>query len=174
VDESVHTRLLRFLDQARVAYRTVEHPPAGRSVDAAAARGESLEIGGKALVVKIDDVFALCVLRAHQRLDSGALRRALKASRTRFASRAELLELTGLEPGTVPPFGPPVLGLPLLLDRGVLDNERIAFNAGSLEHSIVMDVADYVRCARPRLVDLARDPVPGDAPTTPETGARRD
>lgn len=164
MDEPVSTRLLRLLDEARVPYRTVEHPAAGRSVDAAAARGESLEIGGKALVVKVGDTFVLCVLRAHQRLDSASLRRELKEGRSRFASREELLELTGLAPGTVPPFGRPVLDLELLADPGVLENERIAFNAGSLTTSVVMDVSVWKRVAEPRFVALARDPVPGDEP----------
>lgn len=164
MSESVSTRLLRFIDAERVPYRAVDHPPAGRSIEAAAARGEALEIGGKALVVKIGTSFRLCVLRAHQRLDSTLVRRELGESRSRFASGAELLELTGLEPGAVPPFGRPVLDLELLLDPGVLENERIAFNAGSLERSIVMAVPDYVRIAQPRMVPLARDPRPGDAP----------
>jgi len=165
LDGSVSTRLLRLLDGARVPYRAVEHPAAGRSVDAAAARGESLEIGGKALVVKVGDAFRLCVLRAHQRLDSTALRRALGEGRSRFASREELFELTGLEPGTVPPFGRPLLDLELLCDPGVLENERIAFNAGSLTLSVVMAVRDWTTVAEPRMVALARDPEPGDEPS---------
>ena len=68
----------------------------------------------------------------------------------------ESLDLTGLEPGTVPPFGDPVLALPLVLDRGFLANREIAFNAGSLERSVVMSVEDYVRIAAPELASIAR------------------
>jgi len=50
----------------------------------------------------------------------------------RFASREELLELTGLVPGSVPPFGRPILPFPLYVDTGIAANDRIAFNAGSL------------------------------------------
>ncbi|MEZ5979023.1 MAG: YbaK/EbsC family protein [Planctomycetota bacterium] len=84
--EPVHRRLMAFLDGARVPYRTVEHAPAGRSVDAAAARGEDLSIGGKALVVKVGDVFRLCVLRAHQRLDSAAACAHFGEKRSRIAA----------------------------------------------------------------------------------------
>lgn len=155
MNEAVQRRLIAFLDAERVPYRLVEHRAAGASRDAAAARGESLSIGGKALVLLVDGTFRLCVLRAHQRLDSKALRRHCHASGTRFASREELHALTGLAPGMVPPFGPPVLDLPLIVDRGVLANEEIAFNAASLEHSVVMRVPDYVRIARPELADIA-------------------
>jgi prolyl-tRNA editing enzyme YbaK/EbsC (Cys-tRNA(Pro) deacylase) len=155
LNAEVQRRLFAFLDGARVPYRSIAHAAAGASRDAAAARGEDLSIGGKALVLAVDDTFRLCVLRAHERLDSKALRRHFKASGTRFASREELLRLTGLVPGTVPPFGRPVLELPLVLDRAFLANEEIAFNAASLEQSVVMRVADYVRIAEPELADFA-------------------
>lgn len=69
--------------------------------------------------------------------------------RTRFASRDELQELTGLVPGSLPPFGPPVLPFELSVDAEIAQHERIAFNAGSLTDSIVMSAADYLRIAAP-------------------------
>jgi Ala-tRNA(Pro) deacylase len=47
----------------------------------------------------------------------------------------------------VPPFGQPILPFPLFVDSSVFQNERIAFNAGSLTDSIVMAVEDYRRLA---------------------------
>jgi Ala-tRNA(Pro) deacylase len=107
------------------------------------------------LVLKVDDTFGLFVLNAASRLDSGAVRRLLGARRTRFASREELFDLTGLEPGAVPPFGPPILDLPLHVDRGLVANGRIAFNAGSLETSVVIGMPDYLELARPTLLPFA-------------------
>jgi Ala-tRNA(Pro) deacylase len=52
----------------------------------------------------------------------------------------------------VPPFGPPILPLPLYVDEGIQANERIAFNAGSLTDSIVMAVPDYLRLAQPERI----------------------
>ena len=68
-------------------------------------------------------------------------------SRVRFATHEELLEKTGLVPGSLPPFGRPILPFPLHVDASTLANERIAFNAGSLTDSIVMGVDDYRRAA---------------------------
>jgi prolyl-tRNA editing enzyme YbaK/EbsC (Cys-tRNA(Pro) deacylase) len=42
-----------------------------------------------------------------------------------------------------------------VLDRAFLANEEIAFNAASLEQSVVMRVADYVRIAEPELAEFA-------------------
>jgi Ala-tRNA(Pro) deacylase len=58
--------------------------------------------------------------------------------------------MTGLVPGNVPPFGEPILPFPLHADESVFENDRIAFNAGTMNDSIIMSVADWERIARPR------------------------
>jgi prolyl-tRNA editing enzyme YbaK/EbsC (Cys-tRNA(Pro) deacylase) len=146
---AVLEQIRRLLRDAQIPFREVHHLPTYTSEESARARGEELRNGGKALLIKTDDVFRLFVLPADCRADSGVIRRELGAHRTRFASREELLELTGLVPGSVPPFGPPVLPFELNVDEQIRENERIAFNAGSLTDSIVMNVADYFRVARP-------------------------
>jgi prolyl-tRNA editing enzyme YbaK/EbsC (Cys-tRNA(Pro) deacylase) len=54
----------------------------------------------------------------------------------------------------VPPFGEPVLDLPLFVDPSILQNDRVAFNAGSLTDSIVMARADYIGVAKPAVLDF--------------------
>ena len=73
----------------------------------------------------------------------------------RFADAAELAKLTGLVPGSVPPFGPPVLDLPLVADPALLENDRVAFNAGSLTTSIIMASADYHRVSAAQWLSFA-------------------
>lgn len=142
-DRSVLERIRALLDDAGVAYRHVHHQAVRTSEQAAQVRGEPLSIGGKALVVKLGGRFRLFVLSAARRLDSTAVRDRFATRRIRFASAQELLALTGLVPGSVPPFGEPILPLPLNVDPSVLANDRIAFNAGSLTDSIVMPAAAY-------------------------------
>jgi len=154
-----HTRVLdavrEFLNSSGVAFREKQHQPTFTSAESAEARGESLSIGAKALVVKADERFCLLVLPADRKLDSRAARRNLNAKKIRFASADELRELTGLAPGSVPLFGPPVLALPLYADPLIGRNEQMAFNAGSLTDSIIMSTADYRRIAGATWVDLA-------------------
>ena len=65
-------------------------------------------------------------------------------------------ELTGCVFGAIPPFSfHPNLKLvadPLLFERF----NEIAFNAGMLEKSVIMDTKDYLRIARPELVQFRR------------------
>ncbi len=148
--------IIDLLDEARVSYRMVEHGPTRTCEESAAARGEALEIGGKSIVLKVGQTFRLCVLSAARRLNSNAVRRHFGESRARFATAEELAELTGLVPGCVPPFGPPILPLPHVLDEAFLEHRRIAFNAGSLNHSVVMQLDDYLRLSRPELLACSK------------------
>ena len=148
---SVFDRIIALLKERDVRYRHVHHAPVRTSEQAAEARSEPLEIGGKALVIKVDGDFALFVLSAAARLDNRALKRYFSAKNIRFAYPEELMTLTGLVPGSVPPFGRPVLPLPLYVDPSVFDNRRIAFNAGSLKDSLVMAASDYRLVAQPEV-----------------------
>jgi Ala-tRNA(Pro) deacylase len=138
-----------WLTREQVAFREVHHEPTFTSEESARARGEELRVGGKALLLRGDAAFALFVLPADRKVDSGAIRRELQVAKLRFATREELAELTGLVPGGVPPFGPPILPFPLYIDTAIPSNDRIAFNAGSLTDSIILSIADYLRLAQP-------------------------
>ncbi len=59
-------------------------------------------------------------------------------------------KLTGLVPGSVLPFGRPILPFDLYLDEALRTNDRIAFNAGSLTDSIILAMPDYLRIAAPK------------------------
>ncbi len=149
-------KIKNFLNFNSVEFREVHHKPIRTSKDSALARGEDLSIGGKAIVLKIDDAFKLFVLSASKKLDSSAIKRQFRAKRLRFATRGELLKLTGLEPGSVPPFGRPLIDLELFVDKSISDNPKIAFNAGSLTDSITMSVKDYLELARPKIFKFSK------------------
>lgn len=152
---TVFERICDWLRVEGIAFRTVQHGPTLTSEESARARGEDVRIGGKALLIKTDGAFRLFVLSAALKLDSGAVKKQLGAKSTRFATPDELRELTGLVPGSVPPFGRPILPFELFVDESILANEKIAFNAGSLTDSIVMSVADYRRVAQPTVLRFA-------------------
>ena len=142
-------KLRSWLTDQQVSFREVHHEPTFTSEESARARGEELRVGGKALLMRGDDHFALFVLPADRRADSATIRKELQLGKLRFASKDELLELTGLVPGSVPPFGQPILPFALYVDATLEANDRIAFNAGSLTDSMILAMPDYLRVARP-------------------------
>ncbi len=150
-DSPVLLSLCQFLDSHEIRFRKLDHEATKTSEESARVRGEPLEIGGKALLLKVQHDFRLFVFSAAWKLDSAAVRARFQARKLRFATPQELADKTGLVPGSVPPFGEPILPFPLYVDTSITKNERIAFNAGSLTTSIIMEVADYLRVAQPEV-----------------------
>jgi Ala-tRNA(Pro) deacylase len=133
----------------------MEHEAVFTSEQAALVRGTPLASGAKALICKANDDFQMFVMPANLKLFTRGVRKALGIQRLRFASKEELLELTGLAPGCVPPFGS-LFGLPTWCDLRLADQPRINFNAGDHTISIGIDFSDYTRIESPKLSNIAK------------------
>jgi Ala-tRNA(Pro) deacylase len=150
MSDSVFERLSRWLASNSVPYDVVRHAPVFTSDDAAAVRGTPLASGAKALVCKADDKFIMIVLPADRKLSSKAVRKSGGVKSLRFASREEVEQLTGLAPGSIPPFGS-LFGLATWCDERLAEQPQINFNAGDHSISISMAYADYVAAEQPQL-----------------------
>ena len=148
-------QIRELLTSAAIAFKEVSHEHTLTSQASAQARGESLRVGGKALLIKADQRFVIAVISAARQVNNKKLRSALGAQKIRFATTEELHALTGVAKGALPPFGTPLFDLALVADRSVLAQEEIAFNAGSLTDSIIMATRDWQRLANPQWVDFA-------------------
>jgi prolyl-tRNA editing enzyme YbaK/EbsC (Cys-tRNA(Pro) deacylase) len=156
MSRDILSRIRELLRSHDVAFREMHHAATHTSAESAAARNQDLSLGAKALVLRVDDGFALFVLRADRRLDSGAIRRQLGAKRLRFATAEELYDLTSLVPGAVPPFGAPILPFKVYADNSLASaGTDIAFNAGSLIQSMAMSVADWQRVNNPTWLEFS-------------------
>lgn len=154
---AVFQELQRRLQAAGVPFQVVTHPPVFTSEEAAQVRGTPLSSGAKALVCKAGERFTLLVLPADRKLDGKRVQRELGVKSLRFATKEELLELTGLAPGAVPPFGS-LFNLPTCLDPALGDHAEINFNAGDHATSMKLAYADYVAFERPRLITATTPP----------------
>lgn len=150
---SVFERLQERLQAAGVAFTVLRHEPVYTSEQAAAVRGVPLSSGSKALVLKAGEAFVMAVVPADRKLDSKKARAALGSKSIRFASREEVEQLTGLQPGSIPPFGS-LFGLPTHCDPALGQNATINFNAGDHAISVQMTYADYVALERPTAAGL--------------------
>jgi Ala-tRNA(Pro) deacylase len=150
MEPSVFSRVEALLSSAGVPFKVLHHEPVFTSEEAARVRGVELSSGAKALVCKADEEFLVFVLPADRRLDSRGVRRKRGLRRLRFANREEVLKLTGLMPGSIPPFGS-LFGLATLCDERLGENESINFNAGDHSVSVRMLYADYLRVEGPEL-----------------------
>lgn len=156
VSESTLEAIKALLDGAGISYRLLHHEPTRTSEESAAVRGEPMEIGGKALLMLVAGEFRLFVLSAARRMDSRKVKEHFGVKRCRFATAEELLELTGLVSGSVPPFGEPILPFEIYADESLIFENRIAFNAGTRTDSIIMRRSDWSAIAKPTVFAFSR------------------
>jgi Ala-tRNA(Pro) deacylase len=151
---TVFERVCTLLDGAGVAYEVLRHAPVYTSQEAAAVRGTALASGAKALVCKADDRFVMFVVPADRKLDSKGVRAAAGIKSLRFASREEVESLTGLAPGSIPPFGS-LFGLETWCDQRLSEHSPINFNAGDHAISVSISYEAYLAVEKPREGRLA-------------------
>jgi Ala-tRNA(Pro) deacylase len=154
---AVFDRLLALLDNAAARFRVIEHPAEGRSDQVAALRGTAPGQGAKAMLCKSrddDGTLILAILPGDRKLDFKRVAAAADVRKATLASPEEAQRETGCVMGAVPPFvfSP---NIRLIVDPDLIDRfDDIAFNAGRLDRSIVLNSADYVRITQPLLRSL--------------------
>jgi len=149
-------RLLDLFRKERVEFVLYEHEPVYTSEEASRVRGVELRSGVKALVLKSGDgTYLLADLAADRRADIKKLQEISKSRKLRFASREEVISVTGCEPGSVHPFGG-LFGLSTYLDQSVMENEYVNFNIGLLTKSVRIRREDLTRLLGAVVADFAK------------------
>jgi Ala-tRNA(Pro) deacylase len=158
---ATHNKLITLLTEQGARFRVMEHEAVGKCEAVSELRGTALGQGAKALVCKVKGngvkKLVLAILAADRQADLSQLANHFGGLKASLASPAEVDTLTACVFGAIPPFSfHPDLALvadPLLFER----YDEIAFNAGLLEKSVVMDTQDYLRIAHPELVVFRKD-----------------
>lgn len=146
--------LKNLLESSGVTYKIITHERVYTSEEAARIRGVPLSSGVKAMIVKAESGFFLVLVPGDKKIDFDKLKN--KIGKSRLASPEEVFRTTGCEVGSVHPFGN-LFGLRVLMDRHILDNETVNFNAGMHEVSINMSPHDMAEIIKPQVGDFAKD-----------------
>ncbi len=155
----IHQRLVDLLAREGATFRVVQHVPEGRTELIAQIRGNRLEQAIKSMVVQVrhgkkDNRYYLANIPGDRRVDLSAIALQLGGDSAAFAARAKAEALAGCVIGSIPPFSFNE-DLIVLADPAIQRNEEVVFNAGRLDRSIFMRSDDYLRIARPRLLEIA-------------------
>ena len=168
-DKTPFEQLVQLLNDGNARYRVVHHPSAGRSEEVAKVRGTEVGQGAKALVCELSGggsgkQWVLAVLPADRKLDKKRLAEAFSAKKVKLADAVKAEALTGCVIGAIPPFSfnP---DLQLVVDPELPQRfDTIAFNAGRLDASILLDSADFLRIAQPLNHAIAMPAEPTEGP----------
>ncbi|MEK6892455.1 MAG: amino acid--tRNA ligase-related protein, partial [Nanoarchaeota archaeon] len=144
----IFNKINEVLNKEKIDYEVLEHRPVFTSKEAAEVRGTELKQGTKALVLKTDEGFIQACVAGNKELDIEKLQKITLFKRIELADAKEVRKVTGCNIGSVPPFGN-LFELKVYFDKSVLENEILAFNAGSHTRSIKMKAKDLVKVVNP-------------------------
>jgi len=154
---AVKEEVKNYLDKAGVSYQAVSHPQTFSSTEEARAVGVRTQEVAKTLVVYIKGNQALVVLPGSTRMDSHKLRQAMGHSHARLALEEEMArDFPKYEVGAVPPLGA-LFGIPVYVDRCLLEDEEIVFTGGTHTDSVKMKLQDFLDLVKPELIDVCSE-----------------
>jgi prolyl-tRNA editing enzyme YbaK/EbsC (Cys-tRNA(Pro) deacylase) len=137
----------------------VEEFPEGTPTaqDAARAVGCDLRQIVKSIVFTCGASNVLVLVPGDRRADAQKVAAAGGCDKARVAGPELVLEATGFEPGAVAPF--PLRRIDrVLVDRSLLQLDRVWIGAGSTQHMAALAPTDLVRLARAEPLDAVEDP----------------
>jgi len=152
--------ILNLLKKKGCWLETFEHEPVVTSEQAAKIRrGYSISQGAKAIIVKIknstgESEFVMLVLPGDKKFSGSKVKKLLDTKDLRFATPVEISELTGgIKIGGIPPFGN-LFEIRVFIEKALLDNEKIIFNAGDRSFSVAMETKDYLEVVKPTIAEI--------------------
>jgi Ala-tRNA(Pro) deacylase len=145
-----------FLDSHGIKYMTISHSAAYTAQEIAAVASVPGKELAKTVIVRIDGRYAMAVLPASCKVDFELFREQLGASKVELAGEHEF---SGMFPeceiGAMPPFGS-LYGVEIYMCERLRDDREIAFNAGTHTELIKMQLEDFERLEKPRVIQICR------------------
>ena len=145
-------KLKRFLDDNNVKYVRITHSPAYTAQEIAASAHVPGRDMAKVVMVRLDGRMAMVVLPASRHVEFPLLRAATGAREADLASEGQFRDLfPECELGAMPPFGN-LYDMDVYVTASLMNEDEIAFNAGSHTELIRMPTSEFKRLVHPEVM----------------------
>ena len=147
-----------FLEERGILYRRLEFPSETEkgAANVAHALGFSEAQAVKTLIFETAaGERALVMLGGDKNAISGRLKRALGSRNIRLAEPATVIEVTGYEIGSIPPFHWQPPGFRSIVDACLMNEEELGVGAGVWGQEIMIAPADLVAACNGEVFDLS-------------------
>ena len=146
---NIALKIKELLDKESIAYEVLEHNPAFTASEIAEAQHLPGHQVVKSVILNADGKWILCMLPATHKIDFEKLKRAFKLTEVSLANEGIMAVLfPGCEVGAMPPFGQ-LARMPVFVECNLLENEAVAFNAGTHTELLKMRFKDFMRLVKP-------------------------
>jgi Ala-tRNA(Pro) deacylase len=151
---NIPERLIDYLNEKNIRYEIVHHPEAFTSQRIAEAEHVKAEHYAKVVMVKSGEQRLMVVLPADHRVDLEKVEQ-ITGQTVSLDTEAEFRTFfPDCAVGTMPPFGN-LYGLPTFVDRSLVKQDYIVFEAGTHTEAIKLRYSDYEDMAKPKIADLS-------------------
>ncbi|GHU78420.1 hypothetical protein FACS1894145_0280 [Bacteroidia bacterium] len=147
----VSKKIREYLLSNAIQIEEMRHESVGDPIEYSHKIGTRLEQQAKALLLRYkkqggEKSFIVVAIPANKKADFELISRQIGGNikSIRVAEKEQMYELTGCEPGELPPLGK-LWDIQLLFDKELFNEPRIYFNAGSLEYSIIANPNDIAK-----------------------------
>lgn len=141
----ISSKVINFLNKAKVKYEQIEHKKVFTAYDKAATLKVKPNVIGKSLALKADRDLAIVLVPGNKKLDLMKIKKAVnvwrKKQSLKLIKKVDFISETiiknkfkGIKIGAIPPFGE-IWKLPVFVDRGLMKEKNIFVNSGIYEIS---------------------------------------
>jgi Ala-tRNA(Pro) deacylase len=147
--------LKNYLDEHKVHYDSIVHSQTFTAKQTAESAHISSNEMAKTVMIKINGHLAMAVVPASEQVDLELVKGATHADSIKLANELEFeSRFPGCEIGAMPPFGN-LFEMPVYADESLMENENIAFNAGTHTELIKLACQDFEALEHPTHLKLS-------------------
>ncbi|BCX14164.1 MAG: hypothetical protein KatS3mg085_696 [Candidatus Dojkabacteria bacterium] len=156
-EDEIVNEIKRILDSNGIDYKFDEHDEVVTSEEASKVRGTRIEQGVKAIILrgKKTGKNVMVALPANRKIDLKLIKNFL-GENFEMEKPENIESKYGLKIGGIPPFGN-LLGMEILLDKNILNEEVIDFNCGKRTCSIEMKSQDLFNILDAHVGEWSKD-----------------
>lgn len=164
---SISKKITGFLDKNKYKYQIIEHRTTYTAWDTAQTEKVKPQEVAKALVLKLDNNYAVALVPGNKNLDKpkflkvynswassekakASFAKASKAKKVEFAKEVWMKKTLPGKVGATPPFAG-LLKLAIFADKGLMKNKKVYFNSGEYEFSFLISAREYLKKENPVL-----------------------
>jgi len=147
--------VINYLKRNGVPYEVIEHAPAFSAHEVAVASNVPDKGLAKTIIINTNDKYFMMVIPGDHRLEEFKLHDLMKAKDLHLAHEDDLKPLfPDCELGAMPPFGN-LYALPVYIDKELMKEKEIIFNACSHTKSIRLKMEDYMQLVKPVIAEFS-------------------
>ncbi|MFB6212343.1 MAG: YbaK/EbsC family protein [Candidatus Magasanikbacteria bacterium] len=150
-----YNQIKELFHEKGVDYQELNHEPVITSQEAERVRGESVPEGVKSLLIKVGNDYKLIVIPSSKKFSYQKLRNFFETGEIKLADPQKVEDIMNCSIGGCYPIGQ-IVNLETYLEETLADRDKISFNAGRKDKTMVVDWENFKRVASFELIDMIK------------------